>query len=341
MPRTTPLYSRILRPCTSNVVGTIMDCAMATDSPWFWVDASGPDWETERLAGEFPPQRRDGIVVRVDHPLLERDDGVVRDRDRLRTDLGATLRDVAIADPARFAEIGAAVRLVERVHLVHRGAHEKRGAHELGVLAVRAQHVTYVLAEEALDALAKFLRPLDLVLIHAPGTIRRVGGAGLERGDPLVDFVVPGHVSHEVLDHGERFHRRHRDRLAGLIVRYPRHAHQPRLAVDLGGAGPAFPRLAVPAHGEPGRLPGSNAVHCVQHHHPLPRGDRMLLPPPRRQRPAHHPDATLFRHGQAPSLMSFIKSAGSGGCASRRTSMRSPSFLMTICSRAWRSSESG
>src|SRR2546430_191138 len=202
MPRTTPLYSRTLRPCTSNVVETILDCAMATDSPWFWVDASGPDWETERLAGEFPPQRREGIVVRVHHPLLERDDGVVRNRDRLGTDLGATLRDVAIADPARFAEIGPAVRLVERVHLVHRGAHEKRGAHELGVLAVRAQHVTYVLAEEALDALAEFLGPLDLVLIHAPGTIRRVGGAGLERGDPLVDFVVPGDVGHEVLDHG-------------------------------------------------------------------------------------------------------------------------------------------
>src|SRR5205823_4602514 len=166
--------------------------------------------------------------------------------------------------PARFAEIGAAVRLVERVHLVHRGAHEKRGAHELGVLAVRAQHVTYVLAEEALDALAEFLGPLDLVLIHAPGTIRRVGGARLERGDPLVDFVVPGHVGHEVLDHGERFHRRHRDRLAGLIVRYPRHAHQPRLAVDLGGAGPAFPRLAVPADGEVGRLLGLNGVYRVQ-----------------------------------------------------------------------------
>src|SRR5437763_15935696 len=100
MPRTTPLYSRTLRPCTSNVVETIMDCAMATDSPWFWVDASGPDWETERLAGEFQPQRRDGIVVRVHHPLLGRDDGIVRDRDRLQKHIGATLRHGANDHPA-------------------------------------------------------------------------------------------------------------------------------------------------------------------------------------------------------------------------------------------------
>src|SRR2546430_16938934 len=100
-----------------------MVCALATDSPWFWVDAPGPDWETERLAGEFPPQRREGIVVRVHHSLLERDDGVVRDRDRLGTDLGATLRDAAIADPARFAEIGPAVGLRDPVYLVDRGAH--------------------------------------------------------------------------------------------------------------------------------------------------------------------------------------------------------------------------
>src|SRR6266702_4596198 len=105
MPRTTPLYSRTLRPCTSNVVETIMVCALAMDSPWFWVDASVPDRETERLAGEFPPQRREGIVVRVHHPLLERDDGVVRDRDRLGTDLGTTLRDVAVPDPSCLAEI--------------------------------------------------------------------------------------------------------------------------------------------------------------------------------------------------------------------------------------------
>src|SRR2546423_679510 len=294
MPRTTPLYSRTLRPCTSNVVETIMDWPLAGDPPWVGVAPSAPDWETERLAGEFPPQRREGIVVCVHHPLLERDDGVVRDRDRLGTDLGATLRDVAIPDPARFAEIGPAIRLVERVHFVHRGAHEKRGAHELGVLVVRPQHVTHVLAEEALDALAEFLGPLDLVLIHPPGTIRRVGGAGLEPGDPLVDFVVPGHVGHEVLDHGERLHWRHRDRLAGLIVRYPRHAHQAGLAVDLGGAGPAFARLAVPADREDGLLLGLDGGLRVQAHPALPHGGLVLRLVALRRPGSEPPHATLF-----------------------------------------------
>src|SRR5437764_14182849 len=110
-----------------------------------------------------------------------------------------------------------------------------------------------------------------------------------------------------------------------------------------GSAAPA-PDLAVRWNckaGEVGRLLGLNGVHRVQHHHPLARGDLILLQLALLARAAEHPEATLLRHGQAPSLMSFIKSAGSGGCASRRTSMRSPSFLMTICSRAWRSSESG
>src|SRR4029077_718210 len=144
MPRPPPSYPRTRRPCTSNVVETIMDCAMATHSPWCWVNAAG-------LPGEFPPQRRERIVVRVYDALLERNDRVVRDGDRLGADLGATLGDVAVADPSLLAKVGAAVLLVERVHLVHRGAHQKRGAHELGVLSVGAQHVAHVLAQEALD----------------------------------------------------------------------------------------------------------------------------------------------------------------------------------------------
>src|SRR4029077_19372755 len=100
-------------PRPANVVDTIMRRAMPTPPPWGWGNAAG-------LPVEFPPQRRERIVVRVYDALLERNDRVVRDGDRLGADLGATLGDVAVADPSLLAKVGAAVLLVERVHLVHR-----------------------------------------------------------------------------------------------------------------------------------------------------------------------------------------------------------------------------
>ena len=51
-------------------------------------------------------------------------------------------------------------------------------------------------------------------------------------------------------------------------VRHARHAHQPRLAVDLRAARSASPRLAVPAHGERRLLLGLDVVNGVEHDHP-------------------------------------------------------------------------
>ena len=235
-----------------------------------------------------------------------------------------------------MAQVIAAIRLVQGMHLVDRRAHEHRRAHELLVLFVCAEHVTDVLAQEALDAFAELLRPLDLVLIHPPRAVGRVGLARLEGRNALVDLVVPRHVRHEVLDHRERFHRRHRDRLVRRVVGHPRHAHQLRPAVDLGGAGAALPCLAVPAHRQIGRLLGLDGVHGIEHDHPLSRGDLVVV-----KRTAITRSSKYAEQGHRLSLMSVIRSAGIGGCASRRTDMRPPSFLITICSRACFSSESG
>src|ERR1051326_6636662 len=49
----------------------------------------------------------------------------------------------------------------------------------------------------------------------------------------------------------------------------------------------------------------------------------------------------LLGHGHFPSLIRVMRSLGIGGWVSRRTAMRSPSFLTTICSRACLSSDSG
>ena len=73
------------------------------------------------------------------------------------------------------------------------------------------------------------------------------GGRGLNAGICLRRLVVEGHVGDEVLDQREGLDRRHRDRLALGEDVHPRHAHEPRLAVDLGAARAALAGLAVPA----------------------------------------------------------------------------------------------
>src|SRR5438552_10009043 len=153
------------------------------------------------LAGHLSPQGSERVVIRIDNALFQRDNRVIGDRNRFGTNLGAALGDVAEADPAFMAQVIAPICFVERMHLVNRGAHEHRRAHELLVLVVRAQHVTHVLAQEAFDAFAELLRPLDFELIHPPRAVRCVGLARLEGRNPFVHFVIPRNVSHEIPDH--------------------------------------------------------------------------------------------------------------------------------------------
>src|SRR5579875_3908326 len=110
-------------------------------------------------------QEQDGVVLGVDHALLQRDDPVVRDLDVLRTDLGAALGDVAVADPLVLLRHALAVLRVERVHVELGGADEEPRPGERGlVLLVVTDDVTGVLAEVALDALAELLAALDVDL---------------------------------------------------------------------------------------------------------------------------------------------------------------------------------
>ena len=117
--------------------------------------------------------------------------------------------------PCCVLQLGDAVLGVERVHLQRGDVDQEARADELVVLVVVAQHVADVLAQEALDALAELLHAVDVLLLHAPGAVRRVGRARLERLDLLLDLEVPRHVGHQVADRRERLHRLDRDRLVG------------------------------------------------------------------------------------------------------------------------------
>src|SRR5579884_1292966 len=142
---------------------------------------------------------------------------------------------------------------------------------------VLTQHVAGILTQETLDALAEFLDPIHLVLAHAPGAVGSVRRPGPKRRDHLVDLVVPRDIRHQVLDDRERLHRLKLHRGIWRQGVHARHAHEARLAVDLGRARATFARLAVPATGQVVGLRGLDLVYRVEHHHPL--GDLALVRP--------------------------------------------------------------
>src|SRR5262249_34187172 len=150
------------------------------------------------------------------------------------------------------AEDVDAVAVVEGVHLQRGDADEEARAPEPVRLAVLAQDVADVLAQEALDALAELLDPVGLLLGEGPVGPR----AGPERGDLLVDLEVPGAGAGQVLDAGEGFQRRDGDGPSGGVVVDAVHAHRGGPAVDLAAARAAPARLAVPAAGQVRRMQG-------------------------------------------------------------------------------------
>src|SRR5213080_3649283 len=120
-----------------------------------------------------------------------------------------------------------------------------------------------------------------------------------------------------VTDERERTDRRHGDRLTLGEEVHAGHAHEPRLAVDLGAARPALARLAVPPHGEVRRLRRLEAVDHVQHHHPLLGLHAIVLElAPRRVAPE---DAQREGRHHFLSWKSALSSAGISGRGSRES----------------------
>src|SRR5262245_548945 len=78
---------------------------------------ASPLFQRSFVAGELSPEPQDGVVILVDDPFLERNDGVVGDVDAFGADLGAALGDVAQANPHVAADQFRAVDVVEGMHL--------------------------------------------------------------------------------------------------------------------------------------------------------------------------------------------------------------------------------
>ena len=104
------------------------------------------------------------------------------------TDLGTALGDVAQADTKGVLELAQAVGRIERMHRQGSNTHHEARSGEV-VAPMVAQDMTDVLAQEAFNALVKFLQAIDIILLHAVRTVglTRLGGEGL---DAFVDCVV-------------------------------------------------------------------------------------------------------------------------------------------------------
>ena len=102
--------------------------------------------------------------------------------------------------------IGLLATLVALTVLPNLGkaADQKARADKFIMQLMFAQNVANVLAQETLDALAKFLHAVDVGLVHPPGAIGRVGRPRLERLDLLLDPVVPRHVGHQIFNKRKR-----------------------------------------------------------------------------------------------------------------------------------------
>src|SRR5579885_126849 len=161
-----------------------------------WYSTGAPLARSSRSAANLAYQHRDRIEVAVHHPFFQRNDGVVRDVNLLGTYFRAALRDVAVADAELLAQHRNAVRRVQRMHFEAGHAHKKSRAAELLLFVMIAQHVADILAQEAFNALAEFLYPVNFPLVHLPFRAR----LGLKRRNLLVHTVVPGDVRDQVLD---------------------------------------------------------------------------------------------------------------------------------------------
>ncbi len=292
----------------------------------------------------------------VYHPLLERNDRVVRDGDVLRTDLGAALGDVAIADPELFLERRHAIGHIQRMHLQRGGVDEVTRPDELVVLVMVAQHVTDVLAQEALDALPKLLHAIHVALVDSPCPVGRIRRPRREALNLRLHAVIPGDVRHEIAHVRKRTHGFHRH---GLVVRQlvqASHAHELGLPIDLCRARAALARLAIPAHREIVCLLRLDLMHGVENDHAFIRlGDVVVqraaavrtAPQPEAARPVTHRRILrglrrrvgidrlrgcilrMPRH-DCISVMIAANSSGMGGIGCRVSCMSSPRPRVTM-----------
>src|SRR5437773_12276394 len=110
-----------------------------------WHESSLPlAWLLPRTA-DLADQHEERVIEFIHDALFERDNGIVRDANLFRADLGAALCDVALADAQFLAEQPSARCAVHGVHIQTRDAQQKARPSVLIILVVLALTVAYFL----------------------------------------------------------------------------------------------------------------------------------------------------------------------------------------------------
>src|SRR6266478_627172 len=245
------------------------------------------------VAAKFAEEHGQRIVKLVHDALLERNDGVVGDANLLRTNFGATLRDVAKADPKLILEQPRAVAAVERMHFKPGNAHKKARPGELLLLVVFAKNVAYVLTQKTFDALAELLHAVHVELRDFPFNSR----ARFERGDFPVDTVIPRNVGDKVFDARKGFHRKDDDGLVHREIVHAGLAGQAGTAVNFRGARAALPCFAIPADGEVRGEMALDVVEGVENDHAGSDGHAVVHRLPALRIAAKNPQGSFFHDG--------------------------------------------
>ena len=139
------------------------------------------------------------MIIFIYHALFQRDDRVVSDVNFLGTNLSAALCNIAKSQPEFIFQKSYPRDPIQRMHLQRGHSHEETRSAKFIVFIVLAQNMANVLAQETLNALAELLHPVNIFLQHLPLCSR----TRLESRNLLVHFVIPGNISHQVLDHRE------------------------------------------------------------------------------------------------------------------------------------------
>ncbi|MDX1401652.1 MAG: hypothetical protein R3245_07010, partial [Kiloniellales bacterium] len=156
------------------------------------------------LAADDPQQLRNRVVRTVHDPFLQRDDGVVGDRDGLGAHLGAALGDVAEADPLRLAQVVHPVLRVQRMHLQGCRVDQEPGPDEaIGHINRHGSHHTEAIVTEDENVASRFMSEVDagIVMVNTSTQFADGGefGMGAEIGISTGKLHARGPVGAEQL----------------------------------------------------------------------------------------------------------------------------------------------
>ena len=138
-----------------------------------------------------PPNPTKRIVKLIHNTFLQRNDPIVGDLNILWANFRAAFGDVAKADAVGLAQFLDSILGIEWMHLQGRSVNKKARADKFVVHVVIAQDVANILAKKTFNAFSKFLHAIDVLLLHPPGSICRVGRARLELLDAFFDGKIP------------------------------------------------------------------------------------------------------------------------------------------------------